>query len=269
MRINRFKEILKYSLENKESIENKTKDFYSLINMDKDRELLNIMQISRGIFEKEGYIIVEIPFADKEIGAISYAGDGLGYVFLNSSLPKVNINFALCHEIYHVFYQKMVFKNKVELLNEHYYEYEEEFAANLFAGMLLMPEDSYKQMYFKFLNESKTDDTYLSLIAKLMNYFEAPYMAALIRCYELNLLESGEILKELIEVDSDMIKAEFDRLWLDSTILNASKKDEYKRFEYFVSILAKQYQEEDYISAKVADKALHNMRELYEKIKGE
>ena len=87
--------------------------------------------------------------------------------------------------LYHVFYQKSDFRTKVEFSNNHYYEHEEEFAANLFAGMLLMPEASFRFMYTKFKDESKNDEK--DTVIRLMNYYQVPYMAVLIRCYELGL----------------------------------------------------------------------------------
>lgn len=73
-------------------------------------------------------------FADDEIGALCYKGDGLGYVVINTSLPKVNTNFAISHEIYHVFWGENEFVSKVEFSDDHYYEHEEEYAANLLLG---------------------------------------------------------------------------------------------------------------------------------------
>lgn len=63
---------------------------------------------------------MEIPFADKEIGALCYKGDALGYIVLNTSLPKVNVNFAICHELYHVFYQESEISSKAEFANNYY-----------------------------------------------------------------------------------------------------------------------------------------------------
>lgn len=269
MNINRFKQIMEYSSVNKTYIESKIKDFYACAQMDSEKDVLNLMQIARPLFEKKGYIIVQIPFTDKEIGALCYKGDAVGYTFLNTSLPKVNVNFALCHEIYHVFYQETEFKQKVELLSECYYEYEEEFAANLFAGMLLMPEQSYKSMYNKFQNEAKEEESNRSVLAKLMNYFEVPYMAALIRCYELKLLDSGKNLEELIKLSNDDMRDEFKRLWLDEGILKASKKDDYDNFEALVRWVGKEYQTEEYVNERTVNKAIQNMRVLYDKIKGE
>ena len=122
MDIERFRKIIKYSEVNRNDMESKVKNFYSFVGMSSDKEVLNIMQIARSSFEKKGYLVLEIPFADDEIGALCYKGDALGYIVLNSSLPKVNINFAICHELYHVFYQKSDFRTKVEFSNNHYYD---------------------------------------------------------------------------------------------------------------------------------------------------
>ena len=56
-----------------------------------------------------------MPFADDEIGALCYRGDGLGYVVVNTSLPRVNVNFAIAHEIYHVFSEKANLFQKLSL----------------------------------------------------------------------------------------------------------------------------------------------------------
>ena len=119
MDIERFRQIIKYSETNRNDIESKIRNYYSFVGMSSDKEVLNIMQIARPSFREKGYLVLEMPFADKEIGALSYKGDALGYIVLNSSLPKVNINFAICHELYHVFYQKSNFRTKVEFANNH------------------------------------------------------------------------------------------------------------------------------------------------------
>lgn len=265
----RFKEIIRYSNDNRSIMDNKVKDFYESAEMGSEKALLNLMQIVRPLFQKKGYLIVEMPFSDKEIGALCYKSDCIGYMFLNTALPKVNVNFALCHEIYHVFYQKSEFKKKIELyVNEHYYENKEEFAANLFAGMLLMPEQIFSFMYRKFQNEKKEDEWELTTLVKLMSYFEAPYMAVLLRCCELHLLTSGTVLEKLMFVDSGTVRNEFMRLWLDDSILNATNRDNYMQFETLVMMKGREYQEEEYLKSRTVDKALQNMRVLYEQIRG-
>lgn len=267
MNIERFRKIIAYSDANRNDMESKVKNFYSFVGMNSDKEVLNIMQIARTSFEKKGYLVLEIPFADDEIGALCYKGDALGYIVLNTSLPKVNINFAVCHELYHVFYQKSEFKTKVEFANNHYYEHEEEAAANLFAGMLLMPETSFRFMYAKFKDESENDEK--DTIIRLMNYYQAPYMAVLIRCYELGLPDSDSISGELLNADQNSVKERFIDLWLDDSILYATKKDDYTHIETVVERLGNECVRDSYLNKRTLEKVLQNMRTFYRDIRGE
>lgn len=267
MDINRLRKIIEYSDLNKDHIQAKVREFYSLAGMSSDKEVLNILQIVRTSFLERRYLVLEFPFADQEIGALCYKGDALGYVVLNTSLPKVNENFAICHEIYHVFFQKDGFHSKVEFANNHYYEYEEEFAANLFAGMLLMPEAGFRCMYNKFKTDSKGME--LDTMIRLMNYYEAPYMAVLIRCYELGLPESNKISKELLSIDSAAIRNKFSELWLDDSILKATKKDDYLQLEARVNQFGEECIRNSYLNERTLRKVIRNMRTLYAEIKGE
>lgn len=267
MNIDRFRKIIEYSDKNRYEMEEKVKKFYSFAGMSSDKDVLNIMQIARSSLKKRGYLVLEMPFADNEIGALCYKGDALGYIVLNTSLPKVNINFALSHELYHVFYQKSEFRTKVEFANNFYYEHEEESAANLFAGILLMPETSFRFMYNKFKEESDNDEK--DTIMRLMNYYQVPYMAALIRCYELGLPEDNSILKELLNVEPDSIKVRFNDLWLDDSILYATKKDDYVHIEAIVEHFGNECVRDSYLNNKTLEKVLQNMRRLYCDIKGE
>lgn len=267
MNIERFRKIIEYSDANREDMESKVKNFYSFVGMSSDKEVLNIMQIARPSFREKGYLVLEIPFADDEIGALCYKGDALGYIVLNTSLPKVNVNFAICHELYHVFYQKSEFRTRVEFANNHYYEHEEEAAANLFAGMLLMPEASFRFMYAKFKDESENNER--DTIIRLMNYYQAPYMAVLIRCYELGLPEGDSISEELLNVEQHSVRARFNDLWLDESILDATKKDDYIHIEAVVECFGNEYISDSYLNKRTLEKVLQNMRTLYSDIRGE
>lgn len=266
MNIERLRKIIKYSDIHRDEIESEVNIFYSFVQMSRDKEVLNIMQIVRPSFRKKGYLVFEIPFVDEEIGALCYKGDAIGYIVLNSSLPKVNINFAICHELYHVFFQTGDFKPKVEFANDHYYEHEDEFAANLFAGMLLMPEVSFRFMYNKFKEES--DNNPQDTIIRLMNYYQAPYMAVLIRCYELGLPDTDSITEELLNVDRDCVRERFIDLWLDDSILDATKKDDYIRLEKIVTHIGIESIEGSYLNERTLNKVLHNMRTIYSEIRG-
>lgn len=269
MNFERFQKIIEYSQINQEEITKQVRDLYSQMDMDYDRDLLNIMLIIRPLLLKKQYVVLEIPFKDKEIGAICYKSDSFGYTFLNSSLPKVNVNFALGHEIYHVFYQCKPFKHKVELyLNEYYFEHEDELSANLFAGILLMPSPSFTSMFHKFQKEQNSEDSETTIIAKLMSYFEVPYMAVVIRCYELGLLPDGEVLKKMMMFTNDDIEKEFSRLWLDTEILKPTKRDDYPRLEQLVIKIGKKCEGDQILNGKVVSKVIENIRKIYEEIRG-
>lgn len=267
MDIERFRQIIKYSETNRNDIESKIRNYYSFVGMSSDKEVLNIMQIARPSFREKGYLVLEMPFADKEIGALSYKGDALGYIVLNSSLPKVNINFAICHELYHVFYQKSNFRTKVEFANNHYYEHEEEFAANLFAGMLLMPEISFRSMHTKFKAESNNNKR--DTIIRLMSYYQVPYMVALIRYYELGLEDTDSISEELLNADQETIRAKLNDFWLDGSILDATGRDDYILIENTVKRYGNEAVRDDYLNKRTLEKVLQNMKKLYADIKGE
>lgn len=267
MKIDRLRTIIAYSDKNREEIDSMVRRFCSFAGIEYDSDLLNILQIVRSSFQKKGYLVFELPFADDEIGALCYKGDGLGYVVLNTSLPRVNVNFAIAHEIYHVFYGSDEFVSKVEFADDHYYEHEEEYAANLFAGMLLMPEVSFRRMFSKFKEESNGDVS--ETIIRLMSYYQVPYMAVLIRSLELELIAGNEMQEEIFNIDRDQIKQKLNDLWLDESIMEPSKKDDYVHVEAVVARFGKEFAEDGFINERTVNKALKNMRELYSKIKGE
>lgn len=267
MNIERLRKIVAYSEENREETYSMVKRFCSFAGIEYDSDLLNILQIVRSSFQKKGFLVFEMPFADDEIGALCYKGDGLGYIVINTSLPRVNVNFAIAHEIYHVFFQESEFISKVEFSDDHYYEYEEENAANLFAGMLLMPEISFRRMYSKFREESNNNEA--DTIIRLMSYYQVPYMAVLIRCLELDLITGSTVSERLLRADRVQIKQKLADLWLDDSIMDSSNKDDYSHIEIIVERLGREYIGDEYINERTLEKVLQNMRRLYKKIKGE
>ena len=270
MKIEKFKSIIKYNEHNAEENLVCVRLIYEYMGMNHEAEALNLLEIVRTTLRKKGYLLIEMPFSDKEIGAICYKGNGRGYVVLNSSLPKVNVNFALCHELYHIFFQKRPMKHAIELyMNDHYFDDEEELAANAFAGNLLMPASNFKKMYYKFSKECSKQDFEIEIIAKLMNYYEAPYMAVVIRCYGLKLLGGGEKLKRLLDSEEVDIRKEFTKLWLNEKILEPTMRDDFDKFESLVRNTGKEMEREEIISGKEVETALQNMRKIYKEIKGE
>lgn len=267
MNVEGLRKIIEYSDAHRAEIESKVKDFCSFADMSSDKDILNIMQIVRPAFRCKDYLVLEMPFADREIGTFSYKGDALGYVVVNTSLPRVNVNFVICHELYHVFYQKTGFRSKVEFVNDHYYEQVEEFAANLFAGMLLMPESGFRFMYSKFKKESENNE--IDTLIRLMNYYQVPYMAALIRCYELRLPDTDYVSEELLSMDQADIRKRFRELWLDESVLDATGKDDFPHLKELVAQVGNECIRDSFINERTLRKVLQNMQVLYSEIKGE
>lgn len=267
MNVERLRKIIIYSDTNREEIYSMVKRFCAFARIEYDCDLLNILQIVRSSFEKKGYFVFEMPFADDEIGALCYRGDGLGYVVVNTSLPRVNVNFALAHEVFHVFFGKSEFVSRVEFSDDHYYEHEEEYAANLFAGMLLMPEVSFQRLYSKFKEESKGNE--VDTIIKMMSYYQVPYMAVLIRCLELKLINANSVSDVLLNIDRSLIRQKLSELWLDESIMDASRRDDYSHIEAIVDRLGNNYIEDEYINERTLKIVIQNMRKLHTKIRGE
>lgn len=268
MEIARFRKILMFNQENRAELLSEYNGLFSRWGCDPEREMLEILQMAR-MFAGEKTLIAEMPFGDDEIGALYYRSDAKGYLLLNSSLPRVNVNYALCHEIYHIFCQKQPLQSGVELyLNEHYYEHRDECMANAVAGMLLMPERSFRQMFLKFYAEDDGKNNPMEIVARLMNYYQAPYMAVLIRCYELGLFRSDKGIKEMLEVDTEQLHQTFSKLWLNEDILEPSLRDDYAKLKALVEREGKTSIEHGVTKERELRMVLNNMQKIYEKMRG-
>ena len=262
MQFERFNKIVNYNKAHMNKITDYIRDFYSELGLEKNENILRIDQLARNEFEKRKYVMIELPLKDKEIGAMAYRGDHWGYVFINSSLPKVNVNFALCHEFYHILFRPDTIRNTIELYeNEKYHEDENEKTASLLAGAILMPEYSFRTMFSKF-QSSLSDE--IDIVCNLMNYFEAPYMATVIRSYELGLFDDySERIKRLLNVDAGTIKTSFEKNWLDSSILSATCNDQFKKVLAVVEQLGEKEVESGRLKESSLNKIKNNLENIY------
>lgn len=269
MNFERFKNIVQYNIEHQSDMQEKVRDFREKVGITQERNLPNLLLFARPLLSRERYIILEMPFYDEEIGAISFRKRNGGYILLNASLPKTNVNFALAHEIYHVLYQKKTYGRKVEqYVSDQYSDYEEEHEANLFAGMLMMPSMAFQYVMARFLMEQSEFDTELTIFAKLMSYFEVPYMAVLIRCCELRLLPDNKALERLLTVDKKMLEEEFARLWLNEELLCPTFRNEYKKFRTLVVEKGFENVKNGLMSEQTTNKIVKKMDSVYQAIRG-
>ncbi|AEV69878.1 ImmA/IrrE family metallo-endopeptidase [Acetivibrio clariflavus] len=220
MDFKRFKEIIiknrTYTANVKESIK---------IFNDKVRWDGNIPKIMKEIGEKLGVLIFQVPLADKDFGAVFLDTGYSKYLLLNSSQPRNKMYFSFCHDIYHILNGVPEYLNEKREVhfNQDYASNDNECKANLFAANLLMPEVEFRKMYDLYKDDNKEIE---KIVAKLMNYFSSPFVAVLIRLYELEILEKVEEVKGLLKYEDKQIKELFDSLWLDKDILEPTFKDE-------------------------------------------
>ncbi|AOY76746.1 ImmA/IrrE family metallo-endopeptidase [Clostridium formicaceticum] len=220
MDFSRFKAIIIKNREYEMSVKEAIKDFHNQVIWDGD-----IPKIMREIGKKLNTLIIEIPMRDNDFGAC-YLGTGYSkYLLLNSNQPRNKMYFSFCHDIYHILKGTPDYINEKREVhfNQEYFENENESKANLFAANLLMPEVEFKKMYDMFNVDSERIEC---VVVKLMNYFNAPFVAVLVRIYELRILEDINVAKELLDFNAEKIEELFEELWLDKEILKASLKDE-------------------------------------------
>ena len=77
------------------------------------------------------------------------------------------------------------------------------------------------------------------------------------------------LTQQLIELDKASIREKIENLWLDSSILDASNKDDYNALEKWVQLVGTQFQQDGYLNERTLYQAVLNMRSLYKEIKGE
>ena len=253
MTIERLKKILDYKKNHTAEIDSDISSFCSMLELPNLDGFRNVFEIVKLYLKEKKYYVIRFPLKDDEIGAFVYKGDVVSYLVINTTVPVGNTNFAFCHELYHIYFPDI----------------EDEMRANQFAANLLMPYAEFRRMFLKFKsafdNTSETEEEkQLNVIIFLMNYFNVPFMAAYIRCYEFDLLK-GPV--KFLDIKKEIISLAFDKLWFDKTLLEPSRIDDSKQLMQFLKETGKEYAERGYISSRTLEKALDNTKKLFTKIK--
>ena len=276
MKLTKFEDIVQHNIKNYKEATVCAGKFYDLLGMENGGEIKNLTQVVGPLFLKKKFIIIQLPLKDKEIGAFCFKGNhDSGYVILNSSLPPYNVNFALMHETCHVCVNNDIASNNVEMfLDDTYFEHEEERVANQFAGIILMPEGHLRRMYEKFLAETvqieeQENQVLPIVVCKLMSYFQAPYMAVLIRLREIGLLNTHESIVNCLKLKSEEVEQIYDKCWLDLTALKPTYRDDYPRLKEFLMKKAKENIEGNFMYESDVKETLENISKIYHQLKGD
>lgn len=265
MEFEKFKSIIDFNKLKMNQVTDIVRDFSNSTLDGDDKYIIDLMQTVRTAARQKRYMIILLPIMDREIGAMMYRSDFWGYILLNTALPMATVNFALGHELYHVLSREQLPGQTIELyIGEKYNDEPEEKMANCFSGVLTMPDNLFKRMYSRFYGE---DSFPFSILCKLMSFFKVPYIAALIRCYELELLpDKPEILRELLIKTDDDIEREFERFWLNTGILRPSMENDFKRLRDRVCEVGENIVSKSIMNDTQLSKILSEMDSLYGEI---
>lgn len=220
MEFSRFKDIIIRNRDYVDCVKEALKNFHDRVRWDG-----NIPKIMKEIGDELGVLIVDIPMNDSDFGAVFLDTGYSKYLLLNSNQPRNKMYFSFCHDIYHILNGSPDYINEKREVhfNQDYTSNDNESKANLFAANLLMPEIEFKKMYALY----KADDECIErIVVKLMNYFSSPFVAVLIRLYELGILDKIDHIKVVLEYGNSEIEKLFDSLWIDKDILKPTFKDE-------------------------------------------
>jgi len=168
---------------------------------------------------EEDFNIIKYPINNKELGGFVYKTDNNLFCFINSNQPRNFQNFVLIHEYYHIIHDDNLEKNKINtvLLNEEDSINLIERKANYYASLILL--ESLRENYNKFIEDRKF--TLEETICYLIDLYKVPKKTILIRLSELGCINFDELYNNFNN-DIDTLKEKFNKLGLDSSILEPS-----------------------------------------------
>lgn len=261
MKFKRFKDIIIKNRRIEKSVKEILQFFYDRVQWNGD-----IPKIMKEISKELDVFIIQIPMNDSDFGAIFLNTGHRKYLLLNSNQPRNKMYFSFCHDIYHILNGTPEYINEKREVhfNQEYTCNDNENKANLFAANLLMPEVEFKKMYRLY----RKDNADISLIViKLMNYFNAPFVAVLIRLYELDILKETENIEDLLSYDDEVIEKLFDELWIEKGILEPSLKDEMPFVKDMLEKEGRDLIEKHLISEYNFKYIMENLEKLYYEIR--
>lgn len=171
-------------------------------------------------------LLLQIPSADHSLGGFMIDYGAIKCCFINTYQPRVNQNFIMFHEIYHI--AKGIKPNYAHFVSV---EIEQEPTiddrkADYFASLILMPKQRMKN-FFQALDD---DFEFHVKIFKAMNQFKAPYKAVLIRMLELNIIRETEEFTKYFNRRFDL-ETEFDENGLDASSVQRSMVKNIPEFD--------------------------------------
>lgn len=262
----RGKKIIQFNREKKEKIDKALECFYVQSGIPFGETLkFDSWDYVKLIASKFCVLSVFIPMKDKELGALLYHTKEISYMLVNSAIPQANRNFAYCHEIYHAMNPgKMLLQHGLEMyLDMDYQDSEDEKMANAFAGCLLMPEEKIKKAYKDFRSESGEIP---EITARVAECFGAPFVAAAIRIFELELCNDAEEFKKLMNIEKEEVYKLYETQWLNTEYLRPSGSNQFAALKNLMNVQAEKMVKQELLSEDDAKYILRKLEQLYREI---
>ena len=266
MRLAKGKEIIQFNREQAEKIGRELERFYIKSGIPLGGTLkFDSWNYVKMIASRFSVVSVFLPMKDKELGALLYHTKEISYMLVNSAIPQANRNFAYCHEIYHAMNPgKILLKYGMDMyLDLDYQDSEEEKKANAFAGCLVMPKEKTREVYREI--QSKTDFM-PEIAARMAEYFGAPFIAAAIRIFELELCNDAGELERLLNFRKDDIYELYEKCWLNTEYLEPTGRNQFQALKYLMREQAERLVEENLLSRRDAEYILKKLESLYGEI---
>lgn len=266
MDIEKCRSIIKHNLREKRTLEHIISTFYEKCDLQFGERLsFDSWNVVGLVAKKLNTISLFIPMKDRELGAMCYYQQhSYSYVFINSSIPESNMRFAFCHELYHLLNPREMMNKGLDMyLDEEYLASNDEMLANAFAGAVLMPEQRLMNQWNGLHNLGDIEK-----IVRLSEIFGAPYISVVIRCFELELFHDFSKLENLLGVNKLQLAHMYDDFWLNDTLLEPQRIDQFNKLHRLLGIKAQEQIENDELSIYDKEYIFGKIQQLYEKIKG-
>ncbi|UZH06066.1 ImmA/IrrE family metallo-endopeptidase [Heyndrickxia coagulans] len=138
--------------------------------------------------------MIKYPVRDDELCAFVCKKKGKLFAYINTYIPREKQVFAAAHELFHIWFDKNNLE-RPELLNTGTLENEtqnvSELKANLFAAILLVPEDALDNELK--LRRMRQQTISAEDIVKLMSLFFVPYKTMVRRLYEIGFINEKQL----------------------------------------------------------------------------
>ncbi|MHC5354805.1 ImmA/IrrE family metallo-endopeptidase [Myroides sp. LJL115] len=138
-----------------------------------------------------------------EFSGMALKVDENRFILVNSNHSLGKQHFTICHELYHLYIQEN-FSSMICNVGQFKSSMGEEYNADRFASILLMPESAIKELIPD--SELCKDKIQLNTILKLEHYFSCSRNALLYRLKSLNLITFKSYDKYCINVKSNAVK---------------------------------------------------------------